>query len=578
MKVAGFSRTLIAVAGIAVALSSCGNSNKVVTPIVKKAIITIGVPFLPTNFNPNTPDGDNFVTQQVMDQVWPQIFINGGDDQPHLDTAVVTQAELISINPQVVTYQINPDAKWADGVPIRADDFVYNWHAHIGVGLDASLNPYVAVDQPGWSDINSIVGSNDDTLVTVTFGHPFADWESLFSNLVPAHVGQQLGWNQGFEKPSSSVEVSGGPYKISSEVPNSSLVLVPNPNFSGPKPYTSKLIFKVIQSSNQMVQALESGKVNFIMGQSYPSVIAGLSNDTYIKKQVNASNTSLTLAFNPLASNLTSPIERRAIASIIDRQQLANDTTGFEIPSIGTLDNHFAVPGLPGYRGDAGIFGSPSIDQSQRLITQAGFNISLYGVVSDGSGTPLEFNLIYDSTDQFQVQTAQLLQAQWRDAGIQINLSALNGPQAEVQAINSGSFQIALYSERSSDFESRTSATLTEGLSKAALGLGGNWPTPSGILIDPSLGLDPTAASLAVLASSTLDTLKGRDYYQQSDLDLWNDAITIPLFQEPELFAWSANIANVMPNRSIFGPLWNANSWVELPLSSLNSPTTTPGG
>ncbi|NNN20401.1 MAG: hypothetical protein HKL80_00160 [Acidimicrobiales bacterium] len=533
---------------------------------------------MPSNFNPNTPGGYNFVTQQVMDQIWPQIFIIGGDNQTHLDTAVVSQAELISINPEIVTYQINPAAKWADGVPIRADDFVYNWHAHIGVGFDASLSPFLSVDQPGWSDINSVVGSSNDTLVTVTFGHPFADWESLFSNLIPAHVGQRLGWNHGFLTPSSSVEASSLQKKISSEVQNSSLVLVPNPNFSGPKPYISKLIFKVVEPGDQMVQALESGQMNFIMGQSYPSVIAGLSNDKYVKKQVSASSTYLDLVFNPLSSNLTSPIERRAIASIIDRQQLASDSAGYEIPSIGTLDNHFTVSGLPGYLGDAGLFGSPSIDQSQKLLSQAGFNTSINGVVSGVSRTPLNFNLIYDSTDQFQVQTAQLLQAQWRDAGIEISLNALNGSQAEVQAINSGTFQIALFSQRSSDFESRSSVPLTGGLSQATVGLGGNWPTPSGILIDPSLGLDPTAASLAALASSSLDTLKGRDYYQQSDLDLWNDAITIPLFQEPELFAWSANIANVMPSRSMFGPLWNANSWVELLPTSVNSSTTTSGG
>ena len=86
---------------------------------------TVGVPAIPTEFNPATPSGDNSVTQMVMEQVWPQPFVVNSSLQPVASTpttapTLLISAEDVSVSPQTIVYTIDPGARWSDGVPITA--------------------------------------------------------------------------------------------------------------------------------------------------------------------------------------------------------------------------------------------------------------------------------------------------------------------------------------------------------------------------------------------------------------------------------------------------------------------------
>jgi peptide/nickel transport system substrate-binding protein len=45
----------------------------------------------------------------------------------------------------------------------------------------------------GYRDIASVKGSNNGRTVTVKFRTPFADWQMLFANLLPAHIMEKVG-------------------------------------------------------------------------------------------------------------------------------------------------------------------------------------------------------------------------------------------------------------------------------------------------------------------------------------------------------------------------------------------------
>ena len=44
----------------------------------------------------------------------------------------MNSATLTKANPQTVVYQINSKAIWSDGVPIKPQDFIYNWQSQSG--------------------------------------------------------------------------------------------------------------------------------------------------------------------------------------------------------------------------------------------------------------------------------------------------------------------------------------------------------------------------------------------------------------------------------------------------------------
>ena len=72
---------------------------------------------------------------------------------------------------QVVTYKINPDAKWSDGEPITSRDFKYTW--------DQIVTQQDIYDTTGYNLIESVDDSDPATAV-VTYKSPYASWKGLF--------------------------------------------------------------------------------------------------------------------------------------------------------------------------------------------------------------------------------------------------------------------------------------------------------------------------------------------------------------------------------------------------------------
>ena len=205
-------------------------------------------------FNINTSAASEFVLQEIMNMVWPQAFIVNNKLQPVLNSQLLESAAVTSTSPQTVVYKLNPKAVWSDGTPITADDFIYNWQAQSGnpAYTDVGGQPYDAASTAGYSQIASVVGSDpsggaacapgstadrnvglcpNGRTVTVTFKPSFADWRSLFTNIVPAHIARTVGWNTGFTGPTQTI--SGSWFTIQSYNENQSLVLTRNPTYWG---------------------------------------------------------------------------------------------------------------------------------------------------------------------------------------------------------------------------------------------------------------------------------------------------------------------------------------------------------
>ena len=107
---------------------------------------------------------------------------NGGAaGQPVLSTDYVESAELTATAPkQVVTYRINPKAKWCDDTPITWVDDKAQWTARNGT------NPaYRVASTQGYDKVEGVARGSDDREVIVTFHQPYADWKGLFG-LYPA--------------------------------------------------------------------------------------------------------------------------------------------------------------------------------------------------------------------------------------------------------------------------------------------------------------------------------------------------------------------------------------------------------
>ena len=108
--------------------------------------------------NVNTSASNMFVLQEIMNLVWPTVYITTGGLQEVLNTTLVTSVTETN-NPQKIVYTINPKAVWQDGKPITADDFIYNWQTESGLTkyTDVGHKPFQPAGTTGYNQIASVV-------------------------------------------------------------------------------------------------------------------------------------------------------------------------------------------------------------------------------------------------------------------------------------------------------------------------------------------------------------------------------------------------------------------------------------
>jgi peptide/nickel transport system substrate-binding protein len=502
----------------------------------------------PASFNLNTPKGYGLRSQLIMDRVWPQVFLLDPQGVPQLDTNFVKTAELDRLTPQTIVYQIDDKATWSDGVPITADDFVYNWEAQSGdpTFTDVGGHPFDVVSTAGYSQIASITGSNRGKTVTVVFKTPYGDWKSLFNNLIPAHIARSVGWNTGFDAFGPAV-ISGGPYLVQSDSPGQQIVLARNPRYWGPPAHLDTISLRAVPDPAQDPAALQGATVDLV----YPTPQVDLVQQLKQLRTV-SSSTGLGFSFEHLDFNqrnplLALPAVRQAIAKTIDRQQLIAATVGEIDPAIKPDNNHLYVNSQQGYQDNSAGYGQPDIAGAKKLLGGAGFTVGPDGYYQL-DGRPLELRISTTSDDPLRVAAEGLIVEQLKRVGIKADPANVPATTLLNQALPAGNFDLALIASPSSAFPSDNAAAYrTPGSGDGA----SNHDAYS----------EPKVDSLFDQANSELNAGKAGTIYNQIDQQLWADMVTFPLYQDPTVIAYQRTYVNIGDNPSASGPFWNAEQW-----------------
>lgn len=235
---------------------SSTTTSQSTTPVFETGgTVVVAVPSLPTNFNPSSPQGANQVTSEVMAQVWPQTFVTDPELSTTAEAGFLEDAEVEGLSPFTVVYTLNPKAVWSDGAPIGLADFVYNWREQLrwaAVLPDAGL-------AAGYEAISSITAGSIPSTIDVKFSHPYTAWESLFSNLVPAQIGQRYGWVAAFAGFNPARVISGGRSRSRHTHPGVNLCS-PATRTTGSRAGLAHIIFRV-EPAGRVLTDLERGVV-----------------------------------------------------------------------------------------------------------------------------------------------------------------------------------------------------------------------------------------------------------------------------------------------------------------------------
>jgi oligopeptide transport system substrate-binding protein len=171
------------------------------------------------------------------------------------------------------TFKLRPGVKWSDGVPLKAQDFVYSWKRLLSP-LTAASYAYFLFDIQGAKEFNqgtlkdfSAVGVRalDDATLQVKLKHPVAHWIHMptFWVTFPLRedIVEKFG-SSGWASPGKMVTV--GPYMLVSHDLDSKFVLKANPLYYGQRGNIEQVIGLIITDDSTALSLYETGKLDFL--------------------------------------------------------------------------------------------------------------------------------------------------------------------------------------------------------------------------------------------------------------------------------------------------------------------------
>lgn len=443
-----------------------------------------------------------------------------------------------------VTYQINPNAVWADGTPISFEDFVftYNLIMNEDLPIDSDLRLLHTI-------IDGSTFSGGGNTVSFTLAEPDPRYERLFPWLVPAHaVNEETfadDWN-------NALWLSGGPFVFDNYEPSDSLETEPgiinlsrNDNYwetddaGNQLPYLDGVEVRVFTPGNVMeatiatwfttktVDAMLGGSVSryvlpslgdpdeegFVLSQSWDSlyeVVGFEMRDSRFEANPESLNAEL--------------LYRKAILSAIDREEIAAETGNPLTSILGAASLSLDIDVWDQYD-------DPT--QAAELLSQLGEDLD-----TDFAAEPPVVALT-SSTGDGTIAIGEAIARQLEDAGLAVTTE-----------FTSDFFSIYLPEGRNDLFSVRVFAG--DGLANLALLLSYLDPMlpDDELLFGWSAVGEPATRFSEIMAEarSTLDRDRLRDLLVEAETILADNAVVYPLVRRQSFYLpyWPDRIQGII--------------------------------
>ncbi|MFK7890261.1 MAG: ABC transporter family substrate-binding protein [Granulosicoccus sp.] len=491
--------------------------------LIQGGELKLSVSHFAENWNPLHVDGNNYDYRQIRSPMLPVFFDydEKGVATPNPD--YVLSVDVLSDDPTVVRYQLNPAAVWGDGSPVDGDDMVAKWQACNGQNKAfncASTESYEPIDDISFGD--------DKTQVTVTYKSAFPDWSQGFSSpgVVKAEsIIDPETFNNGWSELKN--DWLSGPFKLGSYDATQKLISqVPNDNWWGEKPVLENILWRVI-ANDAKAQAFANGEIDaFDIGSDPDAFQRALRMPEADVRKAGGPNFRH-FTFNSKAGLLQDLQIRQAIVHALDRQSIAaSDLAGIDWP-VKPLNNHVFLQGQSGFVDTAALTGLDyDPEKARAMLDEAGWIAGENGIrEKDGQKLIVRFTQL--ATIKASENEALQAQSMLKEVGIKLDIVTI--PVARFsQTLTGHEFEIIAFSW-----------------------IGTPYPF-SGIKQIYGTGSDsnfaqlsmPEVDALAEQIATETDMSKRIELANEADRIIWQNVHTLPLYQRPELIATRADLAN----------------------------------
>ncbi|MFJ1791215.1 ABC transporter family substrate-binding protein [Kitasatospora griseola] len=474
-----------------------------------------------TQWNPYQVDGTYGDAVEIMGYLEAKLFRSDAQGVYHPVPEYLVSAQVTSTSPQVVTYKLNPKAVWSDGTAIGYRDFEAVWKA--SNGKDQAFN---LADSSGYEQISGVEQGADPSEVKVTFSEPYADWQSLFSPLLPASgISTPQAFNEGWIE---KVPVYGGPFVLqNADKTAQTITLAPNPRWWGPKPKLDRITYRVLDAA-AITQSFLNNEIDFASAGT--ATAYGQLKDA--KDSVIRTGTPWDEVHISFGGNgaLADQKVRQALGKALDRASLIKIANKGVPVEFKPLDNHLFMTNQSGYKANAGDWVAYDPATAKKWLDEAGWKDA--GGTRSKDGQPLELHYVMsDGSTQAQSDLATATQNMLQQVGVKLTIDKVPSKEYFSKYIDQGKFDLASWRNTGSFPLSKTVPIFRA-------------PQGDNVFGNYSKLSTPEIDGLLRKAAATLDPAKAAELYNQADVKIWELGHTVELYQRPSIVAVRKGLAN----------------------------------
>ncbi|HEX2681537.1 MAG TPA: peptide ABC transporter substrate-binding protein, partial [Candidatus Dormibacteraeota bacterium] len=366
---------------------------------------------------------------------------------PDLSGVAPAAAASYDVNADGTAYlfHLRPTAKYWDGTPVKAADFVYAWQRLIDPRLAAPsetlfANAVLNGDRVSVMDPQRDAGTLDSALASLglksvddfTFQVQLARPDPAFVWLASLPAGAPVRKdvvNKSADKWASSPDtlLTNGPFRVTEMVKGDRIAVERNPYYWGAKPTLAQIDFVVANDGASALARYRNGDLDEISVQ--PAQAGSVGTDSMLSRQLikTPNLTVFWLVFRVDSPPLDNLKVRQSIAQAIDRDAFVSQIFAGQGEPAWT----FIPKGMHGYM--------PGLTAQKFDVAQARASLAASGY----SAKQLSLTFAFDQSSDFGKATAQFVHDQLKtNLGVEINLQGLDANTLSSH-LESGDFQIA---------------------------------------------------------------------------------------------------------------------------------------
>ncbi|WP_217546526.1 ABC transporter substrate-binding protein [Pantoea sp. GbtcB22] len=337
-------------------------------------------------------------------------------------------------------FTLRKDARWSNGEPVTAQDFVYSWQRLVEPKNSSPFAWFAALS--GIENAEAItkgqmsadklgVTATDATHLKVTLSRPVPWFPSMVANAAMYPVSKQVIEKEGDSWTSPGKLVGNGAYQLQDRVVNEKIVLVRNANYwDDQKSVLTKVLFIPINEESSATKRYRANDIDIT--ESFPKNMYALlkkelPGQVYTPDQLG----TYYYAFNTEKGPTADVRVRKALSWSIDRRIIAEKVLGTgEKPAW-----HFTPDVTAGFTPMKSYLQQHSQQelnaQAKALLTAAGY----------GPGKPLHLTLLYNTSESHQ-KIAIAVASMWKkNLGVNVTLQNQEW-KTYIDSRNSGNFDV----------------------------------------------------------------------------------------------------------------------------------------